>query len=79
MKDAIKWLIKKGFMFKYTKNDKRDWDDSSKSKHSLDKIIDYVTQGKEANNEEKAVHKGNHQHITSITSGAHEQILCPRG
>lgn len=78
MKDAIKGLIDKGCLSEYTKDKKRDNENSSKRK-SLSKEVDAVTGGKEASNEEEEAHKGNHQHIMVIIGGApHENSISKR-
>lgn len=46
LKNAIKGLTKKGRLSEYTKDDKKDQDDSPKSKKSLDKTINVMNRGK---------------------------------
>lgn len=54
IKDIIEGLIKRGHMSEYTKDSKRDWDDSPKNKFSA-KNVDVVSGDKEASCKEKEV------------------------
>lgn len=49
----------KGPLSEYTKDDKRNRENSPKRKSSA-KMVDVVTDGKEANNEEDELYKGKH-------------------
>lgn len=65
-------LIKRVFLFYYTKGDKRGWEESPKKKLSS-KVVDVIANNEGTNNEYKGSSKGKCQHIIGITWGV------PRG
>lgn len=69
LKEVIEGLIKKGQLSQYTKDKKRDWEDSAKRNYPPNKTIEVVARGKckVASREDVNGHKGKHQYITSIT------------
>lgn len=46
MNDTIKGMIKKGRLAKYTKDEKRSWEDSPKKKQAPEKIVEVMANGK---------------------------------
>lgn len=65
-------MIKKGRLEKYTKDDKRSWEDSSKKNQAHEKIVEVMVsgKGKDMSSGEEEWHKEKHQHIASITGDA---------
>lgn len=66
LKDVIKGLLKKGWMYEYTMDQKRSRNDSPQRKKSLKKVVSR-NKGDEPNSREDEEHKGKFQYISFIT------------
>lgn len=61
-------LIKMGYLYEYTKGDKRDRGESSKNKSSS-KTVDVDSNGEKTSGENNGASKGKRQHIRVFTRG----------
>lgn len=65
MKDAIDGLIKRVYLSEYTKDDKRDREESAKNKSPF-KTVDIMASGEGTSDKDKGASKRKHQLITTI-------------